>query len=156
MANQHFRAGVAMIVRHPHQRLVMAFERADAPGQWQLPQGGLEGAETPEEGAWRELGEETGLGPDHVHAVAELLDWLVYEWPADVRDQVNERRRSEGRPERLGQVQKWFLFEASSPDVQPVPDGREFRDWRWVDPEWLIENVVAWRRDLYERVLGTL
>lgn len=156
MAGQHFRAGVVVIVRHPFLKMVMAFERAGAPGQWQLPQGGLEGDETPEEGAWRELGEETGLGPEHVHAVAEFPEWLVYEWPDDVREQQNARRRDEGRALRLGQVQKWFLFEAASPDVEPVPDGREFRDWRWVEPSWLVANVVAWRRDLYERVLGTL
>lgn len=156
MVSQHFRAGVVVIVRHPFAKLVMAFERATAPGQWQLPQGGLEDLETPEEAAWRELGEETGLGPDQVHAVAEFPDWLVYEWPEEVREQQNLRRRSEGRPLRLGQVQKWFLFEAASADVQPVPDGREFSDWRWVEPGWLVANVVPWRRDLYERVLGTL
>ena len=36
------------------------------PGSWQLPQGGLEKAERPLDAAWRELGEETGLGPGDV------------------------------------------------------------------------------------------
>ena len=156
MAGQHFRAGVVVIVRHPQRREVMAFERATAPGQWQLPQGGLEGDESPEEAAWRELGEETGLGPDHVHAVAEYPEWLLYEWPPEVRDGQNAQRRADGRAVRLGQAQRWFLFEATDGDVVPVPDGREFRDWRWVTPEWLVGHVVPWRRDVYERVLGTL
>ena len=62
MAGPHFRAGVVAVVRRD-DGLVMAFERADLPGQWQLPQGGLEAGESPVEAAWRELAEETGLGP---------------------------------------------------------------------------------------------
>ena len=60
MPSRHFRAGVVIAVRRDDGQL-LAFERADVPGQWQLPQGGLETAERPVEAAWRELGEETGL-----------------------------------------------------------------------------------------------
>ena len=59
MAKPHFRAGVVAVVRRSDGQ-VMAFERADAPGAWQLPQGGIESGETPEQAAWRELREETG------------------------------------------------------------------------------------------------
>ena len=46
MASRHFRAGVvALIVRD--DGAILAFERADVPGSWQLPQGGLETAEQP-------------------------------------------------------------------------------------------------------------
>jgi len=55
---------------------VLAFERADRPGQWQLPQGGLERGETPVEAAWRELGEETGLGCT-LGPVVEVLDRVL-------------------------------------------------------------------------------
>jgi hypothetical protein len=30
-----------IVVRHPNLRDIMAFERADVAGTWQLPQGGL-------------------------------------------------------------------------------------------------------------------
>ena len=60
MGSPNFRAGVVIIVRGLDDRL-LAFERGDVPGQWQLPQGGLDVNETPVAAAWRELHEETGL-----------------------------------------------------------------------------------------------
>ena len=150
MGSQHFRAGVVIVVRHPDRQRVMAFERSDSPGSWQLPQGGLEVAEEPIEAAWRELMEETGLGPADVTPTAEFPDWIAYEWP----NSVPGRHNKEGR--RRGQVQKWFLFDVNGEDVRPSPDGSEFTDWQWVTPAWLIEQVVPWRRPVYEKVLGTL
>jgi 8-oxo-dGTP pyrophosphatase MutT (NUDIX family) len=150
MSSQHFRAGVVIVVRHPDLRRILAFERVDVPGSWQLPQGGLEAGEEPIDGAWRELMEETGLGPRDVVAESEFPEWLAYEWPSEVR----LRNGRDGR--RVGQVQRWFIFDALSPDVEPGPDGSEFLHWQWVTPEWLIDHVPDWRRHPYDRVLGTL
>jgi putative (di)nucleoside polyphosphate hydrolase len=147
---QHFRAGVVIVVRHPDGRQLLAFERSDSPDSWQLPQGGLDTGEEPIEGAWRELFEETGLGEEHVIARAEYPDWVAYEWPTDIM-------RVHGKDgKRRGQVQKWFLFDALHADIEPTPDGSEFVAWRWVEPEWLIAQVLDWRRPAYERVLRTL
>lgn len=150
MANVWFRAGVVAIVRHPDLQRVLAFERADAPGSWQLPQGGLSEGELPVEAVWRELMEETGLGRDHVELLAEFPDWVVYELPDSIRAVKS------GRRDRLGQAQRWFLFQAADEALEPTPDGREFLAWQWVDPEWLMGHVPDWRRDAYQRVLGTL
>jgi putative (di)nucleoside polyphosphate hydrolase len=150
MAGQHFRAGVVMVVRHPDGRRVLAFERADSAGSWQLPQGGLDTDEEPVDAAWRELAEETGLGPDDVTLHTEHPDWVLYEWPVEImRDHGKAGRRR-------GQIHRWFVFDAHDTDVEPRPDGREFVAWQWVEPQWLIEHVPAWRRVAYERVLTTL
>lgn len=150
MASAHFRAGVVIVIRHPHDGTVLAFERGDAPGSWQLPQGGLHHDETPLEGAWREMLEETGLGPDDVALHSIHPDWLAYQWPDDLRDVRTSSHH------RIGQAQQWFLFTARQPEVEPQPDGREFTSWRWVQPEWLIAHVPEWRTRVYRTVLGAL
>jgi putative (di)nucleoside polyphosphate hydrolase len=156
MASQNFRAGVVIVVRHPGHGQILAFERSDARGSWQLPQGGLDADEDPLEAAWRELEEETGLHAEHVEVRAEFPEWVAYEWPDDVQADDRNRHPGRGGGQRRGQVQKWFLFDAKSPDVTPTPDGSEFVAWRWVDPEWLVEHVVEWRRDAYRKVLASL
>ena len=137
----HFRANVVAVVTNDKGR-VMAFERSDVPGAWQLPQGGVDAGETPEEAAWRELGEETGLTKRDVELVAEFPDWTAYELPSGPR-----------KNGRIGQVQRWFTFKVKHDDVEPVPDGVEFTAWKWVKREWLVDQVVDFRRRSYRRVL---
>ena len=143
MSGHHFRAGVVAVVRRADGQ-VLAFERMHPPGQWQLPQGGLKRGETPAGAAWRELGEETGLGAADVELVGEHDEWIVTSWPADVV----------GTGGRLGQAQRWFEFRVRDEAVVPTPDGREFRAWKWVPAEWLVDHVVAFKRSAYARVLG--
>jgi putative (di)nucleoside polyphosphate hydrolase len=144
MGSTHFRAGTVAVVRDTQGR-VLAFERTDRADQWQLPQGGIDDGESTVEGVWRELREETGLGPEHVELVGEFPDWTVYEWPEAVQKKSGSR---------LGQAQRWFFFDARSDDIVPRPDGVEFNDWKWVEADWLIGQVVDFRKRSYERVLG--
>lgn len=142
MASANFRAGVVAVVVNSRGD-VLAFERGDVPDAWQLPQGGIDVGERPEDAAWRELGEETALGKDDVELVAEHPAWVVYEFPDEVR-------RS---GQRLGQAQRWYTFRAKSDDIVPTPDRVEFVDWRWVTVDWLVEHVVEFRREAYRSVL---
>ena len=124
---------------------VLAFERADRLGQWQLPQGGIDAGEDPVEGAWRELEEETGLTTNQVQLVDEYPEWTVYEWPEGVKKDGN----------RLGQAQRWFFFQINDDNTEPKADGIEFVDWKWVQIDWLLDQVVDFRKASYQRVLGT-
>jgi len=142
VASANFRAGVVAVVRNSDGHL-LAFERSDVADQWQLPQGGIEPGETPPAAAWRELQEETGLGSDDVELVGEHAEWTVYEWPEEVRR----------NGKRLGQAQRWFLFDTRRDEVVPQPDGLEFVAWKWVDAAWLVAQVVDFRRDVYAQVL---
>lgn len=141
MASAHFRANVVAVVEDSAGR-VLAFERSDVRGQWQLPQGGVDEGESPVEAAWRELEEETGLSSGEVDLVGEHPDWTAYEWPGELQ-----------RAGRLGQCQRWFTFRVRDDAVEPRPDGDEFVDWAWVDRAWLVEQVVEFRRSSYRLVL---
>jgi putative (di)nucleoside polyphosphate hydrolase len=142
VATRHFRAGVVAVVERSDGR-ICAFERADAPGSWQLPQGGIEVGEEPRDTVWRELKEETGLTAGDVELVDEHDDWVAYAWPLEV---------AAGR-RGVGQVQRWFTFRLLDDATVPTPDGSEFVAWQWVDRSWLVEHVIAFRRDAYRRVL---
>lgn len=142
MAKPHFRAGVIAVVRRSDGK-VLAFERSDVTGEWQLPQGGLEDGESHRAAAWRELEEEAGLTADHVRLVDEYDGFTVYAWPAAMR-----------RNGRLGQVHRWFFFEPRREPITPTPDGREFRDWAWIEPAELVDRVVEFRKAPYRQVLG--
>lgn len=142
MARPHFRAGVVAVVRREDGD-VLAFERTDTSGAWQLPQGGIETGERPCEAAWRELAEETGLGADDVRMVGEHPEWTVYEWPTSMRSGP-----------RIGQVHRWFFFEPIVDDLRPRPDGSEFRSWAWMTTAELIDGVVEFRKAPYRQVLG--
>lgn len=147
MASQFFRANVGVVVSDRKGR-VLVFERIDKPGQWQLPQGGLDVGEEPLEAALRELQEETGIPPGRVELVAEHPGWLAYELPPE------RRRQKTGR----GQVQKWFLFRFLGADVDidlmpPAGERQEFTAFRWVRLDDLVENVWQVRRPIYRALL---
>ncbi len=142
MAKPHLRVGVVAAVRRCDGRL-LAFERSDLSGEWQLPQGGIESGETPTQAAWRELQEETGLDAEQVALVDEYEGWTAYLWPSEMQ-----------RGERLGQAHRWFFFEPLVEPLEPKPDGSEFQNWKWMKPDQLIELVVEFRRQPYRQVLG--
>lgn len=149
MTSQQFRAGVAVIVRRENGD-ILAFERKDTPGAWQVPQGGLDVGEEPVDAAWRELTEETGLDSRDVRLVMELPEWIAYEWPPDIRGRTHDGHK------RRGQIQKWFLFGTVHDQVTPVPDDHEFVDWKWIDPHHLVAHIVEFRRDAYARAFSRI
>lgn len=139
------RRNVGMVIMGPDGR-VLAGLRAHANGDkaWQLPQGGIEGRERPLVAVYRELREETGLVAADVEFLAELPRWTVYFLP---RDWTRGRRFA-------GQKQKWFIFrylKDELPDLALAKD-KEFEALDWVNPDWLVQHVIDFRKPVYRNV----
>ncbi len=116
---------------------------------WQMPQGGIDAGEDPKTAALRELEEETGVLPELVEIIAESNGWLPYDLPHDV---VPHFWGGKYR----GQEQKWYLMRFVGQDVQVniATEHPEFGAWKWLPVEQLVDNIVPFKREVYERVLA--
>jgi putative (di)nucleoside polyphosphate hydrolase len=129
-------------------RKVWVGRRIDMPNgwsAWQMPQGGIDGDETPTQAALRELYEETGT--DKAEIIAENRDWLCYDLPDEIRTGWRRKYR--------GQRQKWFLmrFVGEDSDIDLKRHEAEFDAWKWVAPSELPGLIVDFKRPVYEALL---
>ncbi len=130
-----------MIVNH--RGIVLAMERADIVGAWQLPQGGLERSEEPLRAALREVTEETGISESDLELVDSYPEPLAYELPANARSEKTGR----------GQVQYWYLFRFHGSDnAIDVKSGGEFRAWKWIPFHTLLNSVADFRKPVYRKL----
>jgi len=116
---------------------------------WQMPQGGVDQGEDLEPAALRELGEEVGVGPEHVEIVAQLPQDLRYDLPGDLIGKLWGGRYR-------GQCQTWFLARFIGEDADIALDRHhdpEFCEWKWVDPELLPELIVPFKREVYQTIV---
>ena len=129
--------------------LVFAGQRIDMPGAWQMPQGGIDEGEDPRQAALRELTEETGVSPDKVEVLAETPGWVYYDLPPELLGKVWKGRYG-------GQRQKWVLmrFLGGDADIRIDTLHPEFQEWRWMPAAALLENIVPFKRGVYEEVLA--
>ncbi len=140
---QFFRAGAGGVIINERGK-VLAFERRDTPGAWQLPQGGLDVGEEPLDGAYREIEEETGISNKWLLALPLPPCLTVYELPQHLRF----------HPKCRGQVHYWFLFQFTGEEqVITLGDKAEFRNWQWMDFSDLVSAVVGFRQPTY-RMIG--
>ena len=140
---QYFRAGVGAVIFNA-RGLILALERADIPDAWQLPQGGLEAVEEPLQAAFREVAEETAITESALELVHISPELLVYELPPAARSGKTGR----------GQVQYWFFFRfRGSDDAIDVRSGGEFRSWKWMPFESLLDTAADFRKPVYRRLV---
>ncbi|MCC5852851.1 MAG: RNA pyrophosphohydrolase [Alkalimonas sp.] len=142
-----FRANVGIVICN-HQGQVF-WARRYGQHSWQYPQGGIDQGETPEQAMYRELNEEVGLQPDDVEILAVTKHWLRYRLPKRLI-------RRDSNPVCIGQKQKWFLLRLTCPDGDvdlAKTTHPEFDGWRWVSYWYPVRQVVAFKRDVYRKVM---
>lgn len=151
MIDRHgYRLNVGIVLCNDEQRVFWA--RRVGMRSWQFPQGGIKRNEDPEAAMYRELYEEVGLTREDVQLVARTSEWLHYDLPVRYI-----RKRS--YPLCIGQKQLWFMLRLVSPESRIRLDcsGKpEFDSWTWVDYWHPIEDVVYFKREVYQRALSEL
>lgn len=116
---------------------------------WQMPQGGIDKGEDAREAALRELEEETGVSPDLVTIEAETDGWIAYDLPLEIASRIWKGRFR-------GQKQKWYLmrFHGRDDQINIVVAHQEFSEWRWLPAGELVDNIVPFKREVYEQVVA--
>lgn len=116
---------------------------------WQMPQGGVDKGEDPRDAALRELWEETGVTSDLVEIADQTEGWLPYDLPHDIVPQT-------WKGKYRGQEQMWFLmrFKGTDDQVNIETEHPEFTTWKWQRPNRLVEEIVPFKREVYEQVVA--
>lgn len=127
--------------------LVFVGRRIDnSADKWQMPQGGIDDGENPQEAAFRELMEEVGTA--NAEVVASLDEWLYYDLPDELKGKMWGGKY-------LGQRQRWFAmrFLGEDSEINIQTEEPEFQEWKWIEREQLPDLIVEFKRELYKKVL---
>ena len=148
--NEGYRPNVGIIICNNEKKVLWA-KRVNEDA-WQFPQGGINEGESPKEAMYRELMEEVGLSPEHVEIIARTKDWLRYDVPK------NWIRR-DWRDSYKGQKQIWFLLRLVGDDSNVFLESTskpEFDAWKWDDFWSPLDQIIDFKRDVYEQALNEL
>ena len=150
MARLPYRPCVGLLLLNVSGKVFVG-RRIDTAGEadnaWQMPQGGIDPGETPQEAALRELHEE--IGTDKAEIVAVSRQWLLYDLPPQLVGKVWQGRYR-------GQKQRWFAlrFLGQDSDIDLATAHAEFDSWRWVELDEVVDLVVPFKRDTYRAVVA--
>ena len=143
-----FRPNVGMMIMNQKKEIFVG-KRIDHPSEfWQMPQGGIDALEEPSIASLREMEEEVGLKKDKVELITQSSDWYYYSLPQDLAETMWKGKYK-------GQRQMWFLykFTGNEKDINIHTEHPEFSDWKWVAKDFLVPNIVPFKKEIYSKVL---
>jgi putative (di)nucleoside polyphosphate hydrolase len=132
MASPKLRRGVCGIFISPTGKILLG-ERAKEKGEWQLPQGGIEGDETPLEALAREMEEEVGV--KKIKVLRDTGHFIPYLWPPGLF-----------KSKFAGQEHIYFVLDGAKIDLKKLRPTEEFRDFAWFTPEQALKEIVDWKK----------
>ena len=143
-----YRPNVGMMIINQKKEIFVG-KRIDHPSNfWQMPQGGIDAQEIPSIAALREMDEEVGIKKNKVDLLTESKDWYYYSIPSDLAKTLWKGKYK-------GQRQKWFLykFKGTEEDINIHTEHPEFSDYKWVTKDFLVPNIVPFKKKIYEKLL---
>jgi len=143
----NYRRCVGMMILNDKNEILVG-KRLDHPsGHWQMPQGGIDENENPEKAVWREMLEE--IGTNNATMIKESNQWINYKIPTETLATLPWGDMY------VGQTQKWFAFRfnGNDSDIDVGTDNPEFSEWKWTRHNLLVENIVPFKRNTYEKIL---
>jgi putative (di)nucleoside polyphosphate hydrolase len=143
-----YRKCVGMMILNDKNEILVG-RRLDHPsGFWQMPQGGIDDNEKPEEAVWREMMEE--IGTNNAELIKMSSQWINYNIPQDTLATLPWGKRY------VGQTQKWFVFRfvGQENDINVGTENPEFSEWKWAKLNSLADNIVPFKRDVYKKIIN--
>ena len=147
--NLPLRLGVGIVLLNTENKVFVG-KRIDHPSNcWQMPQGGVDKNEPLLSAASRELKEETGI--KNVKLIKEIDYWLTYELPNNLLGKIWQGKYR-------GQKQKWFImrFIGNEKEINIKTKNAEFKEWKWIDVNQLINIVVDFKLNVYKSIVKEL
>jgi putative (di)nucleoside polyphosphate hydrolase len=147
--NLPLRLGVGVVLLNSNNKVFVG-KRIDNPANfWQMPQGGVDDNENLLYAANRELKEETGVKSTKL--IKEIDNWLTYELPNNLLGKI-------WKGKYRGQKQKWFImrFVGDEEEININTKNAEFKEWKWIDVNQLLNVVVRFKHDVYKAIVKEL
>lgn len=131
-----------------HQKKIFVGQRFDKDkSAWQMPQGGIDKGESEEVALKRELEEETGISKNfNIIKISEKK--YTYDLPTSLQKKLWKGKYK-------GQEQRWFLlrFIGEDKEIDIQTQKPEFKKWKWIQQEDLIDIIIPFKRKLYKNIL---
>ncbi|KIE04336.1 RNA pyrophosphohydrolase [Candidatus Jidaibacter acanthamoeba] len=141
--NSTFRYGVGIMLINNENKVFVGQRVKESSEAWQMPQGGIDEGENPDQALMREVLEE--IGTDNIEIIAGSSDWYQYNIPEQFIPLWWGGKY-------IGQKQKWYLakFLGNDSEININTEIPEFINWKWVDVEELPELIVSFKKKLYQ------
>ena len=143
------RIGAGVVLLNPNNQVFVG-KRIDNPVNfWQMPQGGVKVNEDFFYAECRELKEETGI--ESIKLIKEIDNFLTYELPKNLLGKI-------WKGKYRGQKQKWFIirFVGNEEEINIKTKNAEFKEWKWIDVNQLINVVVSFKLNVYKSIVKEL
>ena len=141
-----YRKGVIAVFINNSKRLLVC-QRTDNKC-WQFPQGGIDAKESPQKALYREINEEIGVNEFNI--LKNSIVFIGYDFPSYIKSPITKKYK--------GQEQIWYLCklnEGITPDLAKASCD-ELCNFSWKKPQFVLENIVSWKKNAYEKGLLSL